>query len=354
MDKKLTASINVYLNEFIKNEIFPGCTCGIIADGRQEIIPAGNFTYDKSSCEVTEDTVYDIASITKSIPTSCLALKLIEDGKIGLQSKLVDYFPEYSGTFREQITIEHLLTHTLDFDFRLSDKKDLPPHEILASIFSARLRTPPGATYCYANATSILLGLVVERACGMRLDKAAERYFFSPLGMSRTTFFPEKTDSPVVPPTEYDPWRARVVCGEVHDESAWALRPEVIAGSAGLFSNAGDLLRFLAMLLNNGEYDGTRYFKPETVRLMHTNVLPSSLGSVTALGWQLNQSDFMGSRCTASTFGKTGFTGCTIVADPSRSTGFVFLTNHTFPRRRDDRSVINRVRNAIADMVFLR
>jgi CubicO group peptidase (beta-lactamase class C family) len=341
-----------YLNKCIESNFSPGYVLGIIANGRQEIIAAGKSTYDKNAHTTAVDTVYDVASITKAVPTSCLALKLLEEGRLRLDSPLIEYVPEFSGTYRDRIRIEHLLTHTLDFDFRLSDKRDLRPREILGAIFAARLRSPPGTTYSYANATSILLGLAVERASGMRLDEAASHYFFGPLGMRRTTFFPEKLDAASIAPSEIDPWRGRVICGEVHDESAWALRPVVIAGSAGLFSTVPDLVRFLAMLLGGGASGGTRIFKPDTIRLMHANALPPEFGAATALGWELNQPAFMGSRSTASTFGKTGFTGCAIVADPLRNTGFVFLTNHTFPRRREDRSMINKVRSSIADMVF--
>ena len=349
----MTEQLLRYVNSCIEEEIFPGCALGVIAGGKTEIITAGNLTYDRSSPRVTQATLYDVASITKAIPTSCLALKLIEEGRLDLSGRLVDYVPEFRGSFRDQVRIEHLLTHTLDFDFRLSDKKDSPPQEILDSILQARLRTPPGAVFCYANATSILLGLVIERASGLRLDKAANTYFFEPLAMRATTFFPATlAGAPVVAPSEDDPWRGRVVCGEVHDESAWALRPLMVAGSAGLFSTVPDLLRFLAMLLKGGESQDVRFFKPETVGLMHTNALPQRLGSMAALGWELNNASYMGRRRTSATFGKTGFTGCTIVADAGAGAGLVLLTNHIFPRRRADRSVINRVRSTLADIVF--
>ena len=309
----MDATLKNYLAGCIEDKIFPGCAVGVVTRGQRSIVTAGKITYDDSAPKVTEETVYDVASITKAVPTSCLALKLMEEGRIGLRSRMTDYVPEFEGPFREQVQIEHLLTHTLDFDFRLSDKKNLPSQEILRAVFSARLRTPPGATYCYANATSILLGLVVERVFGQRLDKAAHRCFFGPLEMNHTTFFPEKPDRPSIAPTELDPWRNRVICGEVHDESAWALRPTVVAGSAGLFSTVSDLLIFLAMLLTGGNAYGRRVFRPETIRLMSSNALPYLPGVSTALGWELDQAAFMGSYRTASTFGKTGFTGCAMV-----------------------------------------
>ena len=349
---EIKGAVTVYARQCVAQKLFPGCVAGIIIGSRSEIIIEGNLTYDSGSPKVTENTVYDAASITKSVPTACLALRLIEEGSMSLSSRLIDFVPEFEGTSRDEITIKHLLSHTLDFDFRLSDKKDLPPREILGSIFKARLRAPPGMTFCYANATSILLGLAVERAAGERLDNAAEIRFFGPLGMKHTTFFPETLCHADVAPSEDDPWRGRIICGEVHDESAWALRPVMVAGSAGLFSTAPDLLRFLEMLINEGTFRGNRIFKPATVRLMHENALSEGLGAAAALGWELDRPDFMGTRRSAVAFGKTGFTGCTIVADPSCKAGFVVMTNHIFPRRREDRAAINAVRKRFADIVF--
>ena len=348
----LRKKISVYLERCIDEKIFPGCVVGIISRGRSEIIAEGKLTYEEASPDAAENTVYDTASITKAVPTACLALKLIEEGRMGLRSRLIDFVPEYEGHFRDEILIEHLLTHTLDFDFRLSEKKDLPPRELLGSIFTAPLRSPPGRVFSYANATSVLLGLAVERASGMTIDKAAEGMFFGPLGMKQTTFFPETIEHACIAPTEDDPWRGRVVSGEVHDESAWALRPLMVAGSAGLFSTAPDLLRFLDMLLKGGVMNGTRIFRPATVRLMHENALPDGQGVSAALGWELDRSDFMGTRHSAATFGKTGFTGCAVVADPLYEKGIVLLTNHTFPRRREDRAVINAVRSRLANLVL--
>ena len=345
-------AVSAYVRRCIAEKLFPGCAAGILINGRSAIITEGSLTYDGGSRKVTENTVYDAASITKSIPTACLALKLIEEGSMSLGSRLIDFVPEFEGPCRDEITIKHLLSHTLDFDFRLSEKKDLPPGEILSSILKARLRTAPGTAFCYANATSILLGLLVERVAGESLDKAANVRFFGPLGMRSTTFFPETLCRADIAPSEEDPWRGRIICGEVHDESAWALRPLMVAGSAGLFSTAPDLLRFLEMLLNEGAFRGRRFFKPDTVRLMHTNVLPEGLGASAALGWELDRPDFMGAHRSAVFFGKTGFTGSAIVADPLRKAGFAVMTNHTFPQRRKDRTAINTFRNRLSDLVF--
>jgi CubicO group peptidase (beta-lactamase class C family) len=184
----------------------------------------------------------------------------------------------------------------------------------------------------------------------MPLDVAADHYLFKPVAMRRTTFHPELIDKENIAPAEYDSWRRRIVCAEVHDESAFSLLPRVV-GSAGLFSTSPDLLAFIAFLLHEGSFSDMTLFKAETVAAMHTNMLPASAGMTTGLGWELDQ-PFMGKLRSGQTFGKTGFTGCSIVVDPTRKTGVVLLSNHIFPHRRNDRSIINEIRAELADIVF--
>ena len=104
------------LNNAIKGEIFPGCIVGVVRrSGKRILILSGNFTYEKDSSPIREDSIFDVASITKSIPTSCLALKLIDEGKLNLNDKLIDYVPEFNNSDRGAVLVKHLLTHTLDF-----------------------------------------------------------------------------------------------------------------------------------------------------------------------------------------------------------------------------------------------
>ena len=102
-------------SQAIKDKIFPGCVVGVVnKNGERQILPFGNFTYDESSAKVEENTIYDTASLTKSIPTGSLALQLIDDGKLKLTDKLIDYIPEFNNSDRENVLIKHLLTYTLD------------------------------------------------------------------------------------------------------------------------------------------------------------------------------------------------------------------------------------------------
>ncbi|MCX7726138.1 MAG: beta-lactamase family protein [Chitinispirillaceae bacterium] len=343
--------IEEFLKASIEKGIFPGCAFGVIA-GHQKITGAvGKLTYDTESPYVNEESIYDVASVTKTIPTSSLALKLIEEKLISFDNLLIDIIPEYKGNYREEINIYHLLSHSLDFGFALSSLKNKSPNEIIDFILNANLCSPPGSNFSYSNTTSILLGMVLERVTGLPLDRLSEKIFFSPLNMKKTSFHPEELEKSQIAPSEIDPWRGGIVQGVVHDESAYAMRPRVV-GSAGLFSTVMDLMNFVEMLLNNGEYNGKIFFSEISLRLIYSNHIKKNF-PISSGGWELKNPSFMGERCSHLCFGKTGFTGCSVVIDPLKKIGIILLSNHTFPKRRKDRSVINEIRREMADLVYL-
>jgi CubicO group peptidase (beta-lactamase class C family) len=347
----LVARLQQRLNRAVAERVFPGASLGVALGEAEAVITVGRHTYEADSSAVTPSTVFDVASITKAIPVSCLALWLIDAGRLKPADRVADVIPELSNRDRDAVLVHHLLTQTLHFGFQLSAVKDLPPESIIEAITSREFASPPGARCAYANATSILLGMVIERVTGELLPALASRVFFGPLGMASTTFHPRELDEASIAPTEDDPWRGRAICGEVHDESAWALRPRMVAGSAGLFSTAPDLLRFVRMLLRGGVAGNRTILSGSAIRSMATNQL-DVIGERTGLGWELSQPRFMGARCSASAFGKTGFTGCSCVVDVGRGAGIVLLSNATFPRRRADRSAIEAVRREVADSVW--
>jgi len=347
---KMVDSIRKLLNNGIENKVFPGCVAGVRYGTKQQIVACGNHTYDSDSKPVNKNTVYDVASITKAVPVSCLALKLIDDGKLGRRQRLIEFIPELAGAYKDIITIDNLLTQTLDFDFRLSQCKNLSSEQIIKKVLEVDLKSRPGLSYSYANATSILLGIAIERCFGSDLAQIANDTFFTPLKMDSTTFYPQNFNREIIAPTEYDSWRGRVIQGEIHDESTWALRPKVV-GAAGLFSTVPDLMKFMDMLLNGGEVSGKKYLSPEMISQMYTSQLPGSNQWI-GLGWELNQKSFMGSNCSVTALGKTGFTGCSIVADIKKQSGYVLLSNHVYPERKPDRTDINRIRSQLGDMIW--
>ena len=344
--------IELRIKRAIEEKVFSGCVVGMVrADGERFVLPYGTFTYEPGSPRIKEDSLFDVASITKAIPTSSLALTLIDRGKLRPDDRLIDHVPEFRTTGREQVRIWHLLTQTLNFGFRLSAFKDNSPDELLDVIFTTEFIDAPGTTFYYTNATSILLGMVVERVSGKCLAAAADDVFFKPLGMTRTTFSPEIFNREEIVPTEYDEWRGRLIRGEVHDESAFTLRKKMIAGSAGLFSTVPDNLNFLEMMLNEGVYDGRRFLSASSMKAIQTNQL-SIPGVCAGLGWELCQPRYMGNYYGPKTFGKTGFTGCVCMGDCGKGIGLAIFSNYTFPKRKPDTAAINYVRSDCADIVL--
>ena len=353
-------AITTRIHRAIEEKVFPGCVVGVVKnDGERQILPFGNFTYQSGSPEVKEDTIYDTASITKSIPTASLALMLIDKGKLKISDKLIDYIPEFNNSDRETILIKHLLTYTLDgyglasamdgSDGVSLNKRSLD--DLLKVLLTHDFEKRPGTVFKYTNIPAALLGLVIERITGTTLDKLADEHFFAPLAMKRTTFFPERFPLQEIAPTEIDDWRG-LVHRVVHDESAYIAKKEgKIVGHAGIFSSAGDILNFMEMLLNGGTFNGREYFSKETARLMGMNQIPELLDS-TGLGWELNQPRFMGINCGEHTFGKTGFTGTLCICDVEKGIAYVALSNRTYPKRPKDSSAINAVRADLGEIIL--
>ncbi len=316
----------------IADGVFPGCVIGCIGkDGKRSALAFGHMTYDQSR-PVVPDTLYDVASVTKSIPTASLAAIAIERGLLSLSDLARTHIPELRND--HAATIEDLLRYRVQ-GVRMSELRHETFEEIRTHIFESGFTDLPGESV-YTNLPAFLLGIVVERVLGRPLPALAHEHFFEPLRMERTTFFPHADDCA---PTEID---ARgEVRGFPHDESAYVFGTARRAvGHAGLFSTVPDLLNFLEAIICAKEEPFT------SVRA----------AAHKALGWQLNQKYFMGSHFGPRTFGKTGFTGASVVADSDRGVGLVILSNRTYPRRPADASAIdsaiNRFRSDITNIVL--
>lgn len=339
------------LSDAIFDSVFPGAVLGYSDLQSRWVTAVGYHSFEDDSVEMKSDSIFDVASVTKSIPVGSLGLKALEENRISLKDKLIQWLPEYSSSQRENVLIEHLFTHTLDFDFRLSQCKDLAPYEILQRIYEAPLKYPVGESYFYSNATTVLLGRVLENVYGETLDVLAKRYFFDPLNMNDTTFDCKSLSLDRVVPTEIDSWRGRPIHGEIHDESAFTMSKEFIAGSAGLFSTVPDLLNFMEMVISEGRFNDQDILSAQSILSMGTNHIPHLNGSA-GLGWELNQPHYMGEKNSGTVIGKTGFTGCVVMADLEEKRSMVLLSNYTWPHRKENAQMIHRVRRSLAELLF--
>ena len=289
---------------------------------------------------MTAETIFDIASLTKVVATTPSVLKLWEMGKVDLNAPLGQYLKEFAGPAFQDVTVARLLTHS-------AGMPDLPSREAMAKGFpeAARLQAraglaaPPGTVFLYSDTGFILLGELVRRVSGERLDHFAQRTFYTPLGMRDTAFDPPKGWQKRIAPTEVvnaqGPLR-----GVVHDGNARLLHG--VAGHAGVFSTAADLSRYCRMLLAGGALGGKRYLKESTVRAMFS---PHVIGETTrGLGWDMASpySRTLGSYFPMGSVGHTGFTGTAIWMDPPTQTYMILLTNRVHPYGKGDVAELRR------------
>ena len=293
------------------------------AYGQRALLPAGEL--------MTEDTLFDAASLTKVIATTPAVLLLVERGKIKVDARAQTYLPEFTGDGKEAITIRHLLTHTSGLRPGLAATPTWSGAGQAVKLACAeKLPTQPGAKFVYSDINFILLGEIVRRVSGMPLNDFVARDIYQPLKMNDTGFRPAARGLARIAPTTTNEG-AGVLRGEVHDPTS--RRMGGVAGHAGLFFTAADLARFARMMLNRGTLDGVRIFKPETVRLMTTVQSPAAIPARRGLGWDID-SDYSGPRgkwFPLGSYGHTGWTGTSLWIDPFSRTFLIFLSNRNHP-----------------------
>ena len=342
-------SIVRVLDRAIADSAFPGGIAVVgTRGGAVTSYAVGRIDWAPSAPVPDERTLWDLASLTKVVGMTTAMMQLVEQDRVDLDAPVVRYIPEFTGPGKERVTVRHLLTHSSGLpSWRPLYKEATTADTAIAIVFATPLDTVPGARMVYSDLGAIILGKIVERVSGESLDAYLARHLFGPLGMTSTTYRPEASLRDRIAPTEFDPWRQRLVRGEVHDENAFMLGG--VSGHAGLFSTAVDLSRFARMMLAGGELDGVRVVRASTIA-QFTAVQDPSL-SHRALGWETpNGQNSAGHLMSARAFGHTGFTGTSLWMDPERGTFVLLLTNRVNPSRQNTR--IGMVRIALADAVM--
>ena len=295
---------------------------------------------------MSEDTIFDAASLTKVIATTASVMKLFEQGKVRLNGRVTDYLPEFQGG-KSDITVRDLMTHFSG----LRPDLDLEPAWSgygtgVRMAMADKPRTPPGERFVYSDINFILMGEIVRVVSGRPLNEYAEEEIFRPLGMSETRFLPPPGWRERIAPTERE--NGTALRGVVHDPTARMMGG--VAGHAGLFTTADDLAKFAEMMLNLGEYHGVRLFSPLTVRkFTEPNTRPHQ-PVLRGLGWDIDSpfSSNRGELFPLGSYGHTGFTGTSIWIDPSTRTYVILLSNSVHPLRRPP---LNGLRGEVATIV---
>ena len=287
---------------------------------------------------ITPATLFDLASLTKAIATTTMAMIFYERGLLELEAPVSGTLPEFltGDARRRTVTFRLLLAHSSGLPaYEKLFLKATTREELLQAAFTVPLTADPGTRAEYSDIGFILLGLALERLAGEALDTFCRREIFGPLRMSNTTFNPLADLRSTIPPTADEregqtmdnpqsTFRGRIVQGEVQDENAFVLGG--VAGHAGLFSTAEDVARFAHAIIS-----GNPVVRPATIARF-TRREPVPVGTSRALGWDTPSAPSQsGTRFGPHSFGHLGYTGTSLWIDPDRQLSITLLTNRTWP-----------------------
>lgn len=368
----------------IQKKYYPGCQVYAMKNGRVLFKKSYGFlSYDQVD-PVDENTLYDIASITKVASTTLAIMKLYEEQKINLKDPVEKYLPFYNESVVGSIKIDELLTHTsglpsfIPFYQRLNsdsiryiylndienEKFTLPvaknlfvspefPYYMLNEIKNCKLNSKK---YTYSDLGFILLKEIVEAIIKQPIDQYVLETFYKPLGMNNTFYNPiiQKVDLKRIAPTENDTqFRMQTVQGYVHDQQAALFGG--VSGHAGVFSTTEDLGILFNMILRGGEYNGKRYFKESTVKLF-TSTYPINRCNIRGLGFytpnQMEQSEILPKKASALTYGHQGFTGTVFWIDPKENLIYIFLSNRVHPNAEPNNLSKSKIRLILHEKIY--
>ena len=335
------------LHDAIAAHAFPGASVAVTFKGRLVALKAvGRFTYDPRSPEITVDTRFDLASLSKAIATTSMAMVLYQGGFLDLDMPVVAAVPEFGtgDARRREVTVRMLLAHSSGLPaYEKLFLQARTPDQLLSRAFLVPLAADPGTVAVYSDIGFIVLGVVLARLADERLDEFCYRHL-PVLGMPDTLFNPPARCRASIPPTADDrTFRKRIIQGEVQDENASVLGG--VAGHAGLFGPARDLAHFAHTMLLGGQ----PLILPETLSLF-TRRESTPDGTSRALGWDTaSQPSQSGKYFSPRSFGHLGYTGTSLWIDPERKFSLTLLTNRTWPDSKNQ--AIKQVRPKFHDAI---
>lgn len=386
INSRLLSKIDAEVARGINAKAMPGCQ--IVVAYKGDIIfqkSYGYHTYGKAD-PVQNSDVYDIASITKVVSTTLVAMKLYESGKLNVFHTLGDYLPELEGNDKSRLQIREVLAHQagfaeyIPFYKRTLNAEGMPDTLIYSKTKRGRFTIPvtqslymaanykdsiykwmdqsalgKQGVYKYSDLSMLYMQRVIEKITGKPIDVLADSLFYRPMGLATMGYSPRarRFSTPQLPPTEIDNYfRYQTIQGTVHDPGAAMLGG--VAGHAGVFSNANDVALLMLMLENGGKYGNRQYLKKETVNYFTSRQFD---GNRRGLGWDKPPMDITkGSPASIfsspATYGHTGFTGTCVWVDPEAELIYVFLSNRTYPSASDNKLATMNIRTNIHDILY--
>lgn len=330
-----------YLNNYLENcvgDVFPGCVYALIdPENNVRIKEFGHAEIIDRKRKMLDNTLFDLASLTKVIATTTSVMILIERGKLSLNTLVKDIFPDYK---YEKITIKHLMTHTAGYPPEPNYDGSMNKDDMINLLLNTD-SSPESfeKSVVYSDVGFMILGIIIDKITGS-FKRFAEENIFKPLEMKDTSFEPDNISLNKFASTELCPLRKHIVTGVVHDEKSYLMGGT--AGHAGLFSTAKDLSKFVIMILDNGIYNQNVIISEKSINIM-SKCWTLGLNETRGLGWITKGSyKAMGDLSSDQAIFHTGFTGTSILIDREYKTGFVLLTNRVHPTRKNVKIVKQR------------
>ena len=348
------AEIDGLVAAAIADKKLPGCVVLIGRPGGIVWLKAyGDKRLEPEPAAMTDDTVFDLASLTKPLATATSIMKLVEQGKLSVDDPVAKHLPEFAVEGKEAITIRDLLLHRSGLipDNALADYLD-GPLKAKERLLALKPVAVLGTKFMYSDVNFMILGEVVAQVSGVSLNEFARDQLFAPLEMTDTTYLPSEELRRRTAPTEKR--NGEWIQGEVHDPRAFRL--DGVAGHAGLFGTANDLAKYAVDALAGIDNDTSRILKQETWRAMtasQTIVGADQKGQRTedirGLGWDMRSrySSNRGTKFSARAFGHGGFTGTSLWIDPGTKLYVVFLSNRVHP---NGKGVVNPLAGKIGEI----
>ena len=377
--------IDSLVNHGIKENMMPGAQVLVARKGK--IIYNKTFGYhtQEKITKVSENDIYDLASLTKILATLPMVMELVDDSTINLDTKISELLPEYFGTNKENITIKEMLSHYarikswIPFYLETLDSLNVPDKKYYSNSKSKNFKTQvannlfvrndmkdsiytkikeselyKNLEYKYSDLPFYILKEYIERHHNKLFKDLVQNNLYQSLGANLTTFLPlEKFSLNMIPPTEIDQYfRMQKIHGFVHDQGAALLGG--VSGHAGLFSNSNDIAKIMQMYLWNGSYGNKQYIKSETIDLFNScNFCNEDVRR--GVGFDKPQLEDLGPTCgciSMNSFGHSGFTGTFTWADPDEEIIYVFLSNRTYPSAENKSIIENNLRSDIQGLIY--
>ncbi|HVO93261.1 MAG TPA: exo-beta-N-acetylmuramidase NamZ domain-containing protein [Terriglobales bacterium] len=295
----------------------------------------GDRALEPEKLAMTEDTIFDLASLTKPVATATAVMQLVEQGQINLDQPVARYWPEFGVNGKRDIRVRDLLKHSSGFRAGLNGNFSWSGYgEALRQVLAEKLVSAPGKTFLYSDINFIVLGELVARVSGLSLDQFCARSIFTKLAMADTGFKLSSDQFPRIAPTTY--LNGKLLQGQAHDPTAYKMGG--VSGHAGLFSSADDLAIFAQMMLNGGSVNGVEVLKPASVREMTTRQQAVNGSAWWGLGWEIEPLFNADPKETVpvNSYGHSGYTGTAIWIDPDSKTFVIILTNRVHARGGGD------------------